>query len=316
MPGTFQAWDIEEHYTDIEFPVNDDVGVEVLEQGPVQASLLVSRRFGNSRMTQRIVLGASARRLDFETWVDWKEQHKLLKVRFHTTIRSRRATYDIAYGNIERPTTKNNSFEKAKFEVPGHEWMDLSQADHGLSLLTDCKYGYQAHDQMIALTLLKGPKYPDPVSDQEEHWFTYSLYPHERSWREAATIQEAVDLNDPVLAVLGESHSGALPSAHSFVFLEGSGLTLEAVKQAETNDDLIVRVVERLGGRTQAALRVACPIETCFACDLMESGSEPLRLEQGVLQFEMGPYEVCTFRLGKQTTPSLLGQFGNNDSRS
>jgi len=281
----------------LEFDVNEDVRVEILEQGPVQASLLVTRRFRNSRMTQRIVLGAAARRLDFQTWVDWREQHRLLKVRFHTTIRSRRATYDIAYGNIERPTTKNNSYERAKFEVPGHQWMDLSQADHGLSLLTDCKYGHQAHEQMIALTLLNGPKYPDPVSDQEEHWFTYSLYPHGGSWREAGTIQEAADLNDPVTGVCGDNHGGELPPAHSFVAVEGHGVTLEAIKLAETGNGMIVRVLERLGGRTPVTLRVDAPIEEAFECDLLECNQQPANLDNGALKFEIAPYEIRTFRL-------------------
>jgi len=300
IPGTFDAWDIEEHYAQHEFDLGA-ASVEIAEKGPLLAALLVTRRFRNSVLRQRIVLGAGARRLDFQTWVDWHEQHKLLKVRFHTPIRSRLATYDIAYGNIDRPTTRNNSYERAKFEVPGHEWMDLSQADRGLSLLTDSKYGYEAHGRMIALSLLKGPKYPDPVSDQEEHRFTYSLYPHAGGWRDAQTVREAGDLNDPVDVVLAEAHGGELPPRHAFVQLAANGVTLEAVKRAEDSDALIVRLVERHGGEELVVLTVDAPLAAAAECDLLEQESQSLQVEERQqVRILVRPYEIRTMKLTRQ----------------
>ena len=297
IPGTFDAWDIEEHYTSHEFDMGT-AAVEILEQGPVQVVLLVTHNFQKSTIKQRIVLGANARRLDFQTWVDWKEQHKLLKVRFNTNIRSRQATYDIAYGNIKRPTTRNNSFETAKFEVPGHEWMDISQADRGLSLLTDCKYGYEGHEQMIALSLLKGPKYPDPVSDQEEHTFTYSLYPHAADWKAADTINQAADLNDPVEVVFSDSKSSGRPSVGSFIQLDAKGVTLEAVKKAEDSDDVIIRLVERHGGEETITISMDCKILSVANCDLLEKQLEILPLQaDGSIKLSIKPYEIKTLKL-------------------
>ncbi len=296
IPGTFDAWDIEEHYTSHEFDVGSAT-VEILEEGPLQASLLVTRLFRDSRLKQRIVLGAGARRLDFHTWVDWREQHKLLKVRFFTPLRSRHATYDIAYGNIERPTTCNNSYEKAKFEVPAHEWMDLSQADRGLSLLTDCKYGYEGRGRMIALTLLKGPKYPDPLSDQEEHRFTYSLYPHACGWREAGTVREAADLNDPIDVRVEEPHEGDLGKERSFLRLDATGVTLEAVKRAEDSGDIIVRFVERHGGNEKVVLALDGPVTSVALCDLMENGRDELEVRDGSVELDVSPYEIKTVRV-------------------
>ena len=132
LPGTFDAWDIEMHYEDTEFELEPGT-VSRGESGPVFSSLVIRKPVLGSSLVQRVRLARDARRLEFETRIDWKERHKLLKVRFHTVIRSRTATYDIAYANIDRPTTRNNSFETARFEVPGHEWMDLGQPDHGLS---------------------------------------------------------------------------------------------------------------------------------------------------------------------------------------
>ena len=248
-------------------------------------------------MTQDVVLAAGARRVEFRTWVDWHEQHKLLKMRFHTTIRARQATYDIAYANIQRPTTRNNSYEKAKFEVCGHQWMDLSQTDHGLSLLTDCKYGYEASGRRIGLTLLKGPKSPDPVSDQEEHRFTYALYPHGGSWIAAGTVGEAAGLNDPMDCVVAESHPGRLPGRHAFIELDAPGVTLEAVKRAEDSDDLIVRIVERHGARAAVRLRLADAIAGAAECNLLEDDEADLAVENGAVTFEIQPYEIRTLKL-------------------
>ncbi len=296
IPGTFDAWDIEEHYTSHEFDMGT-AKVAILEQGPVKAVVEVNRCFRNSQLRQQIVLGAQARRLDFCTWVDWKEQRKLLKVRFHTNIRSRTATYDIPYGNIERPTTRNNSYEAAKFEVPGHEWMDLSQADRGLSLLTDSKYGYEALGCMISLSLLKGPLYPDPTSDQEEHYFTYSLYPHADGWRRTDTIGQAADLNDPVEVVMSEPHTGQAPTRRSFLRMQGEGVTLEAVKQAENADGVIVRVVERHGGEKTVTLELYGNFGSVCECDLLERDGQPLsKNAAGKVSLAIRPYEIKTLR--------------------
>ncbi len=296
VPGKYEAWDIAPTYTNVEFDLGQ-CEIKVVEQGPVRSAILVSRQFRNSRMTQRIVLAQGSRRVDFQTWVDWKEQQKLLKVRFNTTITSRQATYDIAYGSIDRSTYRNNSFDAAKFEVPAHQWMDISQADYGLSLLNDCKYGHEAFGKMIALTLLRGPLNPDPMSDQEEHWFTYSLYPHGQSWREAATIQEALDLNDPAIAVLEPSHSGALPSGHTFVRCSSSRLTLEALKKTEDGNQRIIRVVERHGAQEDVELRFEGGITSAVECNLLEREDAPVQSDGNAIRFTIRPYEIRTFKV-------------------
>ena len=296
MPGVFDAWDIEEHYEDTEFDL-PPATVEVLERGPVESALRIRRTFFGSTMTQDVVLAAGARRVEFRTWIDWHEQHKVLKMRFHTAVRARQATYDIAYANIQRPTTRNNSYEKAKFEVCGHQWMDLSQTDFGLSLLTDCKYGYEAFGGRIGLTFLKGPKYPDPQSDQEEHRFTYALFPHAGSWIGAGTIEEAGDLNDPMDAVVVDAHPGRLPSRHAFLELDAPGVTLEAVKQAEDGDGLIVRIVERHGAQTTVRLSLPGGIAGACECNLLEDDEADVAVDDGAITFDIQPYEIRTLKI-------------------
>lgn len=293
VPGKYEAWDIALTYEKVEFDISG-VNVKLTEQGPVCAVIEVQRSFMKTKMRQRIVLGRNSRRLDFQTWVDWHEQQKLLKTRFYTPFVTRTATYDIAFGNMERSAYRSNSFDEAKFEVPAHWWMDLSQPDNGLSLLNDCKYGHEAFDGMMALTLLRGPLNPDPQSDQEEHFFTYSLYPHAGTWRDGGTIQEAANLNESVDLVGSKSHAGELPSGHSFLSLNTDRVTLEAVKQAEQGDEMVVRVVERHGMTSQVDLELDKTVNAVSLCNLLEQEEQKLDCGKGTISFDIKPYEIKT----------------------
>ena len=297
VPGKYEAWDIAPSYTDVEFDISGAT-VEVVEEGPLRSALLVHRNFRNSRMTQRIVLTSEGTRVDFENWVDWHEQQKMLKVRFNTNITTRNASYDIPYGNIERSCYRNNSFDEAKFEVPAHQWMDLSQEDYGLSLLNDCKYGHEAFGKMMALTLLRGPLNPDPTSDQEEHYFTWSLYPHRNGWREAGTVFEALDLNEPVLTLLVDNHEGELPAAYSFLTIEATyGVTLEALKMAEESEQLVVRIVERDGASHEVLLHFSNHIHQAVECNLLEREETTVDLQGNSLLIQLEPYQIRTFKI-------------------
>jgi len=296
VPGKYEAWDIAPSYTNVEFNVAGAT-VRVLEDGPVRVALEVSRAFFHTRLVQRIVLARDAQRVDFETWVDWHEQQKLLKTRFYTDITTRTATYDIAYGTIERSCYRNNSFDAAKFEVPAHQWMDLSQPDGGLSLLNDCKYGHEAFDRMMALTLLRGPLNPDPSSDQEEHWVTYALYPHNGTWREGATLQAALDLNDPLVVLPVTPHSGELPAVHTLLHLNTDHVTLEAVKQAEDSADLIIRLVDRHGATTPVTITCPAPLRAATECNLLEGDDLPVSYSENRLEFTIKPFEIRTFKI-------------------
>lgn len=297
VPGKYEAWDIAPTYTKVEFDIGP-AQVRLLEQGPVCATLEVTRAFKNTTMRQLIRLTRLGRRVDFHTHIDWHEQQKLLKVRFYTPFQTRTATYDIAYGNMERSCWRSNSFEEARFEVPAHWWMDLSQPDNGLSLLNDCKYGHEAHGGMMALTLLRGSIHPDPLSDQENHFFTYSLFPHSGDWRIGGTIQEASDLNNPVdIVTPSTSKTGSLGRSGSFLELNSCSVSLEAVKKAEQSDDLIVRIVERHGADSELTLRLNRPFQKATSCNLLEREDEELPCRSGEINIQIQPYEIRTFKL-------------------
>lgn len=297
-PGQYDAWDIVPFYENYEFSLEDSAEIEIVENGPLRAAIKVTRNILTSKIVQKIVLARDSKQLDFETWVDWKETHKMLKTRFYTNIVSRYATYDIPFGNIERSSYSNNSYEEARFEVTAHTWMDISQGNCGLSLLNDCKYGFQARENMMGLTMLRSPKDPDPQSDMGEHNFTYSIYPHKGDWRLGGTHRAAIELNDPIDALIPKIDGiGELVHRHSFVKMEAQGVTLEALKKAEDSKDMILRIVERHGSSCKGSLYFDRPIVSACECNLMELDEQSIGFNDDKIPFSISPYEIKTFKI-------------------
>jgi alpha-mannosidase len=298
-PGAYDAWDIISGYREHEIELSAGSSLQVEESGPLCASLLLRKPCRQSSITQRITLYAGSPMLVFETRVDWVERQKLLKVAFPVEANCHRATYDIAFGNIERPNYANTSHDAARFEVPAHQWMDLSEGDYGVSLLNDCKYGHEAAGKVMRLSLLKGSISPDPSSDIGEHHFTYCLYLHDGTWREAGTIQRALDLNNPLYVGVVDKTDKSL--TQQFIHCDAANLTLEAIKRSEDGRHLLVRLVERHNCRTQAALTFDRPVVGAWLCDLMEREETALTPQGDKVTFPVAPYEIVTLRVAMQT---------------
>ena len=289
-PKDFDAWDIDIYYTD-KMETVDAASVELISCGPVKTVVRFTYRYNKSEITQDMTVYSASRRIDFETHADWHETRRLLKTAFDVDIRSTRATYDIQYGHVERPTHMNNSWDWAKFEVVGHKWADLSEDGYGVSLLNDCKYGYNIKGNIMKLSLLKSSKYPDPVSDMGEHTFTYSLLPHAGSVTESNTIEESVVLNLPAEALAGTAMNWQRP-----VILTDRRLVLDAVKKSEDGDDLIVRLHECRGGRMTVKLESDLAVDSIHACNLLEEETgETWAPNQWEISWK--PFEIKTFRL-------------------
>src|SRR6266545_2164868 len=175
---------------------------------PLRCAVRFTREFGRSKLEQRMVLDAGSRVLRFETDVDWQEQHKFLKVAFPVAVHSPRATYEIQFGHIERPTHTNTSWDEARFEVSAHRWAAIGAAGSGVALLNDCKYGYDIQGSVMRLSLLRAPTHPDPNADRGKHRFTYALMPHPGDFRDAGVIAAAEDLNHPLRTVRGAVPEG------------------------------------------------------------------------------------------------------------
>lgn len=270
-PVDWDAWDVDVFYQDKPYPVEDFVGAEVVENGSERAAVKLTWKFMDSTISQRVVLYRNIPRIDFETDVDWHEHQTLLKVAFPVNVYATKATYEIQFGNVERPTHWNTSWDMARFEVVGHKWADLSQRDYGVSLLNDCKYGHDIKDNVMRLTLIKSGIHPDPEADQGHHTFTYSLYPHAGSWFEGGTVQQAYSLNNPLLAGVAQADgSGKLAREYSLLEATGAGVVLETVKKAEDSDDLILRFYEYGGGNAKAVVKPNLPVDGLSETNLME----------------------------------------------
>ena len=296
-PHAHDAWDIDFNYEDIRWEVDRVESIEVVEEGPVRAAVKVRLRTERSTIEQLIAVYSSIPRIDFITRVDWHEKRTLMKVAFEVDVLSPKATYEIQFGAIERPTHQNTSWDRAKFEVPAHRWADLSETGYGVSLMNDCKYGHSIIGNVMRLSLLRSPISPDPNADQGEHLFTYSLYPHKGDWREAETVRRAYELNVPLITVLEPAHPGELPSSGWFARLDAPTVVIDTVKKAEDSDDLIMRLYESQGWRGKVRIRFGERPKEVFECNLMEEDDQKLEMGDGELEIFIKPFEVKTLKL-------------------
>lgn len=294
-PIYYDNWDIDIYYTEKSWDVTGISRMEWTETGEVRATLEIDRNISNSVIRQKIYFYARSRRIEFHTYVDWKEHQHLLKVHFPVNIHSDEAAFDIQFGNVTRKVHSNTSWDIARFESCGHKWIDLSEGHYGVSLLNDCKYGHSVKDGNMAITLIKSGIEPNPAADQEEHYFTYAIYPHAETWRAAGTVREAACLNQPAYAVKG----GIPGRVTSYASIDQSNVMVETVKQAEDGEGIILRIYEFENALTKAHINLdrASAILSVEECNLLEEVMETVpRTEKG-FAFEIKPYEIKTYKI-------------------
>ena len=221
----------------------------------------------------------------------------LLKVAFPVDILSPTATYEVQWGNVERPTHRNTSWDWARFETCAHKWVDLSEGDYGVSLLNDCKYGHDIAGNVIRLTLLRSPIHPDPEADRGRHRFTYSLLPHAGRWSRD-TIAAAYALNDPVIAYSAEdSKAPAETDNPPLLCCDNANLVIETVKRAEDGNGVIVRLYEAFRTRGRAKLTTGFACRGATKTNLLEARIEDVGIEGGAVVFSYRPFEIVTLRV-------------------
>ena len=296
-PAANDAWDIDFNVFEVFQSCKLDGSIDVIENGPVRATVRVIRKSAKSTVTQDISVWRTIERIDFATRIDWREKHRLLKAAFPVNVTSRRATFEIAYGAIERPTHRSTQWDAARFEVPAHRWIDLSEAGYGVSLLNDCKYGFDVFNNCMRISLLRAPTSPDPECDEGRHEVVYSLYPHADSWQEAGTVRRAYELNVPLHAAVAEAHDGPLPPSYSFAATDSPNVIIDCVKKAEDSDDLIVRLYEAHGARRPVRLFFNPSPSQVSECDLMEENDRMVGLDGNAVSFNVRPWEIRTFKV-------------------
>jgi alpha-mannosidase len=296
-PKQWDAWNIDADFEKEHWDLDHADEVKLVENGPLRAVLRVKNHFQNSTFVRDITVTAGSPRVDVHMTADWHAKHILLKVAVPSSAHNNKATFEIPFGSIERPTTRNTPAEKAKFEVPALQWADLSDATHGVSLLNDCKYGYDAKGNVLRLSLLRSPEWPDPHADEGSHEFTYSLYPHGGSWREALTVRQGYELNYPLLTRQMEKHDGDLKDEFSFLGLQQDNVVLTALKKAEHSDELIARFYEWSGKETDVRLQFSAEVDSAAEANLMENNAGTVGVQGKVVTVHTKPYEIKTVRV-------------------
>ncbi|NOY79199.1 MAG: alpha-mannosidase [Calditrichaeota bacterium] len=309
IPRDYDAWNI--GYTGKMWELNHPDTLFVKEKGPVRAVIRIKKSFlGESKrrryptktfpssfFTQDITLYAGLPIVECRMKVDWWENHVLAKVAFPLSVKSRVATYGIPFATIQRPATRNNSWEKARFEVAAQFWGDISQKDYGVSLLNESKYGYDALKNTLRLTLLRSPMSPDPTADRGINRFSYALYPHKGTWRDGQTVLRGYEYNVPLLAIRISPHRGRLPETFSFFQVRPTTVILAAIKKAEDSQALIFRFFESQGVDTVATVTFFKAPRKITEVNLIEENLKSVPFSGKTLRFPISHNEIRSFKI-------------------
>ncbi len=301
-PKKYDAWDIDHYFEEQYWPLADGpVAIAVVERGPYRAALRISRTYQSSTLVQIVSLEADASMVRFETLVDWQEQHTVLKACFPLDLNCSEIRSEIQFGHVKRATHRNTSVDKARFEASMHRWIDMSETNFGAAFLNDCKYGYDAVEQLVRLTLLRGSMAPAEMPDRGENRMSYAIMVH-GGLTDLSEVQRAAErFNNPVAVVGDASGPSTAPvsgAAFSFAACDAANVTLETVKKAEESQALILRMFEHANIRAEGRIVFGIPVRSVRMTNLMEEqeGRE-LTLRDNGVDIALRPFEIQTLKI-------------------
>jgi alpha-mannosidase len=291
----WDAWNIDPDYNTKPLPPTQLKSIQWQEYGEIHQRLRVVRQLGKSEFCQDYILEVGSPLLKITNTVNWQENQVLVKTAFPLNLQAEFATYQIPCGVIQRPTAPQTPAEQAKWEVPALHWADLTTdtetGKYGVSLLNDCKYGYDVKSNQIRLTLLKSSNWPDPQADRGIHEFTYGLYPHLGSWEQAETVKRGYELNIPLQVLVNPvNHQSNLHGcqSQSFLRLSADNLILMALKPSEDDSEKFIIRFYECHGETA---------ELCLQSEVLSLG-EPVDLLENIIKSEANiqPWKIATFQ--------------------
>lgn len=292
VPSRYDAWDIDSMYDKLPVELRDRASMEVICAGPLLAGIRIKRRINASFLTQEVYLRRGGRRVEFRTRIDWREDHKLLKVEFPVELYSGEAVQEIQFGHIKRPNHKSRQYDADRFEVCNHKWTAIAESGRGFAVLNDCKYGVSVHGGNISLTLLKSALAPDMRADRGVQEFTYALYAWNGPFVKSGVVREAYELNSPVFSIEGGGGKQSLFS------VDAENIIIETVKAAEDQSgDVVLRLYESMGVRTRCTLNTALPAGGAQQTNMLEDAEKELLIRAGKIETDFRPFEVKTIRL-------------------
>ena len=292
VPSLFDAWDIDSMYRETPVALEGEAEVQVVTEGPLFATVRVTRTLHHSRLTQEITLAQGSRRIEFASEIDWQERHKLLKVAFPVDIHASEALHEIQFGHLARPNHRSRPYDADQFEVANHKWTALAEADRGCAVLNDCKYGVSVEGQEIALTLLKSALAPDMTADLGLQRFTYAFYAWRGPLSESDLVRQGYELNVPLTVAHGAT------GERNLMQVDAPGIVIETLKPAEDGSgDLILRLYESRRSATSCTLCVDLPVAEAFETNMLEEEPSPLNVDEGAIPLMFRAFEVKTLRL-------------------
>ncbi len=307
-PHNYENWDINNYYTEKSWPVDSLASFRLVESGPYAQAVEIKRPCLDSEIVQIVRLNAISGTVDFETKIDWKNHNLLLKALFPLAIHAHEANFEIQYGSVKRSLVRNTSWDEARFEVVMHKWLDFAEYGYGVSFLNDCKYGCHVFDGEVGLTLLKSGTYPNPTTDQEQHQFCYSLFPHQGSWQEAGTLEKAYQLNQKPFCHIAQGEVGeAVSGPASFVSSSNPAVHIEVFKQAEDQEAdgsaaYILRAYEAFGGQAPTTFYFTREVKSAEPVNLLEESAPEVDTEGGLqdaheLEATFKPFQIRSWKL-------------------
>ncbi|MEQ8995139.1 MAG: alpha-mannosidase [Coleofasciculus sp. B1-GNL1-01] len=298
----WDAWNIDPNYHQHPLPPTQLQSIQWLERGNLRSRLQVIRQLGQSQFCQDYILTSDSPLLKIATTVDWQERQVLVKAAFPLNLEADYATYEIPCGAIQRPTKPQTPAEQAKWEVPALRWADLADETYGVSLLNDCKYGYDAQPSQLRLTLLKSPMWPHPDADRGIHHFTYALYPHAGTWQAAKTVQRGYELNFPLQVVRLEDRANqginSLPPRGSLLELSAENLVVIAFKRSQDNPHRwILRCYESQGEEAEVSFNSDLGLAIEGSVDLLERPVDQSPESPTLQALRIAPWQIRSYAI-------------------
>lgn len=291
VPRLFDAWDIDSNYILQEVKAATEVSVEKVGEG-LEGVLKVSGRISESGFTQYIRLAADSRRLAFETEVDWKELHRLLKVSFPVDVYAENGINEMQFGYVERPAHRSRLYDKDRFEVCNHRYSALCDGSHGAAVLNDCKYGISMNGNALELTLLRAAACPEMRADNGQHSFTYAFTAWEGTLADSDVVRQGYELNvKPVVS------KGAV-DRFSAVTVDKANVILDTMKPAEDGSgDIVLRLYEAKKAAAKAEVSLQFGAAKAYLCDMLENVIEEVPVTDGKIVLPFRAFEIKTVRV-------------------
>ena len=291
VPAFWDNWDID---ADLELKFADCselLGRETVSDGAVAFIIRSKYKISDkSTIDQDMIFFADSPEVRFDTRIDWRDDHRFLKTAFDTGVREDFVRQEIQFGNCKRRTTRNNTLEKAKFEVVNHKYTDLSEPGYGVSILNDCKYGISAKGSSLRLSLHKGGTRPDVMGDKGRHTCVYSFLPHNCGYNANAVVKPAYELNVPHIVSSGYFELERLIS------VDKPNIVVEAVKPCEdAQNAYIVRLYEAEGTYTNCRAEFCGNVFKTAVTNMLEEEQSDC-VSGNILDMQFRPFEIKTVK--------------------